>query len=122
MQARHLAGAPSPPSGDYDADIIILALDRPEETRAAIVSAVMQRGISRHITVVDTIYWGSDYPHAEGTFLGSQDVINEQFEGVPDEDRAKMLGLTLGKILGFDTSKKLAPGSPPKETVPAPVA
>ena len=78
--------------------------------------------LSRHITGVDTIYWGSDYPHAEGTFLGSQDVINEQFEGVPDEDRAKMLGLTLGKILGFDTSKKLAPVNPPKVTVPAPVA
>ena len=77
---------------------------------------------SRHITGVDTIYWGSDYPHAEGTFLGSQDVINEQFEGVPDTDRAKMLGLTLGKILGFDTSKKLAPVNPPKETVPAPAA
>jgi predicted TIM-barrel fold metal-dependent hydrolase len=78
--------------------------------------------LSRHITGVDTIYWGSDYPHAEGTFLGSQDVIEEQFEGVPDEDRAKMLGLTLGKILGLDTSKKLAPVSPPKITVPAPVA
>ena len=77
---------------------------------------------SRHITGVDTIYWGSDYPHAEGTFLGSQDVIEEQFEGVPDEDRAKMLGLTLGKILGLDTSKKLAPVSPPKERVPAPVS
>src|SRR5579862_5339363 len=61
---------------------------------------------SRHITGVETIYWGNDYPHAEGTFLGSQEVIEDQFEGVPDEDRAKMLGLTLGKILGLDTSKK----------------
>jgi predicted TIM-barrel fold metal-dependent hydrolase len=77
--------------------------------------------LSRHITGVDTIYWGNDYPHAEGTFLGSQDVIEDQFEGVPDEDRAKMLGLTLGKILGLDTSKKLAPVNPPKERVPEPV-
>jgi predicted TIM-barrel fold metal-dependent hydrolase len=78
--------------------------------------------LSRHITGVDTIYWGSDYPHAEGTFLGSQDVIAEQFEGVPDDDRAKMLGLTLGGILGLDTSKKHAPVNPPAEKVPAPVA
>jgi predicted TIM-barrel fold metal-dependent hydrolase len=76
--------------------------------------------LSRHITGVDTIYWGSDYPHAEGTFLGSQQVIEEQFEGVPDEDRAKMLGLTLGNMLGLDTSKKLAPVNPPTEA-PIPV-
>jgi predicted TIM-barrel fold metal-dependent hydrolase len=69
--------------------------------------------MSRHITGADTIYWGSDYPHAEGTFLGSQAVIEEQFADVPDEDRAKMLGRNLAKIVGFDDSKKLAPVIPP---------
>ncbi len=69
--------------------------------------------MSRHITGVDTIYWGSDYPHAEGTFLGSQAVIKEQFAGVPDEDRAEILGGNLAKIVGFDDSKKLAPVNPP---------
>ncbi len=53
MPVRHLAGASAPPPGDYDTDIVILALDRPEDTRAAITSALSQRGISRHITVVD---------------------------------------------------------------------
>ena len=38
---------------------------------------------SRHITGVDTIYWGNDYPHAEGTFLGSQAVIEEQIPTFP---------------------------------------
>ena len=67
---------------------------------------------SRHITGVSTIIWGNDYPHAEGTFLGSQRCIEENFEGVPTEDRAAILGGTLAEIVGFDTSKKLAPVDP----------
>ena len=72
---------------------------------------------ARHITGVDTIYWGNDYPHAEGTFLGSQAVIDEQMFDVPADERAKMLGGTLGKMMGFDTSKKFAPVAPTGEVL-----
>jgi GT2 family glycosyltransferase len=48
-----IAGADRPPDGAYDADIIILALDRAEETIAAIQSALGQRGASRHVIVID---------------------------------------------------------------------
>lgn len=50
---RHIAGAAGPPAGGYDADVVILALDRAEETEAAIASALTQAGVSRHVTVVD---------------------------------------------------------------------
>jgi GT2 family glycosyltransferase len=53
MTARHVAGAAGPSDGQYDADVIILALDRPEETVAAINSALSQTGVSRHVFVVD---------------------------------------------------------------------
>ena len=56
----------------------------------------------RHLTGVSTIVWGSDYPHAEGTFRGSRVLIARQFEGVPADERAAMLGGTLGGLLGFD--------------------
>jgi predicted TIM-barrel fold metal-dependent hydrolase len=56
----------------------------------------------RHLTGVSTIVWGSDYPHAEGTFRGSRELIARQFEGVPADERAAMLGGTLGGLLGFD--------------------
>ena len=49
----HVAGAAGPPDGDYDADVVILALDRAEETVAAIGSALAQTGVSRHVFIVD---------------------------------------------------------------------
>ncbi|MDR3539236.1 MAG: glycosyltransferase [Acetobacteraceae bacterium] len=50
---RHIAGASCPPSAPYDADIVILALDRAEETCAAIDSALAQQGLTRHVVVLD---------------------------------------------------------------------
>jgi hypothetical protein len=56
----------------------------------------------RHISGLSTIMWGADYPHAEGTFRRSQELIASQFAGVPSEERAAMLGGTLGGLLGFE--------------------
>jgi predicted TIM-barrel fold metal-dependent hydrolase len=56
---------------------------------------------ARHITGVSAIVWGNDYPHAEGTFRGSRELIATQFAGVPADERAAILGGTLGGILGF---------------------
>jgi GT2 family glycosyltransferase len=53
VNMRHVAGARAPADSPYDADIVILALDRPAETEAAILSALSQTGISRHVTVLD---------------------------------------------------------------------
>ena len=36
----------------------------------------------RHITGVSSIMWGNDYPHAEGTFRGSQELL-EAVPGCP---------------------------------------
>jgi predicted TIM-barrel fold metal-dependent hydrolase len=55
----------------------------------------------RHLTGLSTIVWGSDYPHAEGTFRGSRELIARQFADVPADERAAMLGGTLGGLLGL---------------------
>ncbi len=60
----------------------------------------------RHVTGLSTLIWGNDYPHAEGTFHSgrgphSPDLIAELFAGVPDEDRAAILGGTLADVVGF---------------------
>ena len=51
---------------------------------------------------MSTIVWGSDYPHAEGTFRGSQELIATQFADVPSAERAAILGGTMGRLLGFE--------------------
>ncbi len=48
-----VAGAAGPPDRHYDADITILALDRTEDTIAAIASARAQAGVSAHVVVLD---------------------------------------------------------------------
>uniref|UniRef100_UPI0022EB1681 glycosyltransferase family 2 protein n=1 Tax=Falsiroseomonas oryzae TaxID=2766473 RepID=UPI0022EB1681 len=49
---EHVAGATGP-AAPVDADVIILAMDRPEETVAAIASARAQVGVAKHVWILD---------------------------------------------------------------------
>ena len=49
---EHVAGARGP-AGEVDADVIILAMDRAEETVAAIASARAQAGLTKHVWIAD---------------------------------------------------------------------
>ena len=62
----------------------------------------------RHLTGVSSIVWGNDYPHAEGTFRGSRQLLAEQFAGVPDDERDAMVGGTLGGLL-VEAGGEMAP-------------
>jgi predicted TIM-barrel fold metal-dependent hydrolase len=50
--------------------------------------------LSRSITGVKPLLWGSDYPHAEGTYPRSRDVIKRLFNGIEisEQDKADILG------------------------------
>ena len=52
MTSALIAGS-LPPGTAYDADIIILAMDRVDETLEAVASALAQVGITRHVLVFD---------------------------------------------------------------------
>lgn len=60
------------------------------------------------------VMWGSDYPHAEGTFPISRRIVDELFEGlnVSDETRRNVLGLNAALLFGIEpavqTSASLA--------------
>ncbi len=49
---RHVAGAVAPPL-PVDVDVIILSMERAEETVAAIASARAQQGVAKHVWIVD---------------------------------------------------------------------
>jgi len=57
---------------------------------------------ARHISGLSTIVWGADYPHAEGTFRQSPELLESLFAGVPDDERRAMVGGTLGAVLGCE--------------------
>jgi hypothetical protein len=54
----------------------------------------------RHATGISPLVWGADYPHSEGTFLHTREAIDYQFKDVPGDERAAILGGTLGGLLG----------------------
>ena len=62
----------------------------------------------RHITGLSTIVWGNDYPHAEGTFRGSRELLATQLGDLPDDERKAIVGGTLGNLLGYDVTAGLA--------------
>jgi predicted TIM-barrel fold metal-dependent hydrolase len=45
--------------------------------------------MSRSITGHQALMWGADYPHAEGTFPRSRDVVGRLFDGIEIGDREK---------------------------------
>lgn len=50
------------------------------------------------------VMWGSDYPHAEGTFPISRRVVDELFQGlnVSDQIRADILGLNAARLFRIE--------------------
>jgi GT2 family glycosyltransferase len=53
ISAARLVAGNRPPPGAYDADILILSLNRPAETQAAVQSALAQQGGMFHVTILD---------------------------------------------------------------------
>lgn len=59
----------------------------------------------RDVIGVDNIMWGSDYPHSELTFPQSRKILAEILAGVPDHERAKIVGGNTARVYDFDVTK-----------------
>ena len=55
--------------------------------------------------------WGSDYPHAEGTFPISRRIVDDLFDGlnVSDEVRRNVLGLNAARLFRIEPSVQTSP-------------
>ncbi len=57
--------------------------------------------MTREIIGVDSLMWGSDYPHDEGTFPHSQDVIDRIFKDIPADEKRKIVRDNAAKLYKF---------------------
>jgi hypothetical protein len=46
----------------------------------------------RHEIGLDTLLWGSDYPHVEGTWRRTGLALRKTFSGIPEDDVRAILG------------------------------
>jgi GT2 family glycosyltransferase len=111
MMARHVAGAAGPPNGVYDADVVILALDRAEETVAAIRSALAQTGVSLHIFIVDQGSRPENLAHLADAVQGRADATLVALDGNYGVAGGRNCGSALGHgrvIFGLDNDAEFA--------------
>jgi predicted TIM-barrel fold metal-dependent hydrolase len=60
--------------------------------------------IGRQVTGHEAIMWGADYPHQEGTFPHSREVIKGLFEGIDisEDEKADIIGRTAARFFGLE--------------------
>jgi predicted TIM-barrel fold metal-dependent hydrolase len=56
----------------------------------------------RGLIGVETLLWGSDYPHAESTFPRSRAIVKRILQSVPDEEQALIAGGNTVRLYHFD--------------------
>ncbi len=110
-RSSHVAGAVAAPEHAYDADIIILALDRASETEAAIASALAQQDVSRHVFVVDQGSHPKALARLARAVEGRADATLVSTGGNLGVARGRNLGATLGHgriIISLDNDAEFA--------------
>ena len=56
----------------------------------------------RALIGVDTLVWGSDYPHTETTFPRSRQILERILAGVPEDERQKITRTNAARLYQFD--------------------
>ena len=59
---------------------------------------------NRDVTGVDCLMWGNDYPHDEGTFPNSREVIERTFKDIPEDEKWKIVGGNAARVYRFPTN------------------
>lgn len=64
--------------------------------------------LTREITGIDALLWASDYPHPEGTFPKSQEVVARIFDGLSEDEMNAVVCANAARVYGIDVTKTLA--------------
>ena len=56
----------------------------------------------RHRIGVDNLQWGGDYPHLEGTFPRSRQILDHILANCTEEEKAKIVGGNAARVYGLD--------------------
>ena len=56
----------------------------------------------RTLIGVDTLMWGSDYPHTETTFPRSRQILEQILAGVPEKERRQIIRTNVATLYHFD--------------------
>ena len=56
----------------------------------------------RHVIGVENLMWGSDYPHSESTFPKSLEILDSILEGVPEDEKAMIVGENAARVYDFN--------------------
>jgi predicted TIM-barrel fold metal-dependent hydrolase len=59
----------------------------------------------RDMIGVETLMWGSDYPHTESTFPRSRQILAEVLDGVPEEEAQRIVAGNAAELYSFDVPK-----------------
>jgi predicted TIM-barrel fold metal-dependent hydrolase len=54
---------------------------------------------------IDTLLWGNDFPHPEGTWPHTRKSLRDVFHDVPSEETARILGTTAARVYRFGVEK-----------------
>jgi predicted TIM-barrel fold metal-dependent hydrolase len=57
----------------------------------------------------DMLMWGSDFPHSQGTYPDSREILTELLEDVPEVDRRKVLVTNACRFFGLDPDAEITP-------------
>ena len=60
----------------------------------------------RETGLLENFFWGSDYPHNEGTFPHSAEAIERQMGDLTDTERANLLGLNAARFFNIEIPEK----------------
>ncbi len=55
----------------------------------------------RHVIGVENIMWSTDYPHADSTWPHSQQAIEADFQGVPEDEKRQIIGGNAARLYGL---------------------